>query len=86
MPIYEYECESCKKIFEFFLVTREKEPEKCPDCGGNIKRIISKGVGFIFKGPGFYATDYKNKGNSENGEKSKSSCPSCSTKSCSTCK
>jgi len=86
MPIYEYECESCKKIFEFFLIGREKEPQKCPDCGGSIKRIISKGVGFIFKGSGFYVTDYKNKGNSENGEKSKSSCSSCSSKSCSTCK
>lgn len=87
MPIYEYECENCGKKIEFFLIGKEKEPEKCGDCGGNFRRLISGGVGFIFKGPGFYATDYKkNDSGKENGESSKSSCSSCSTGKCSTCK
>ncbi|MEO0231396.1 MAG: FmdB family zinc ribbon protein [candidate division WOR-3 bacterium] len=87
MPVYEYECENCGKRIEFFLMGREKEPEKCEDCGGSLRRLISGGVGFIFKGSGFYATDYKKNSNEkESGESSKSSCSSCSGGNCSTCK
>lgn len=84
MPIYEYECENCGRRVEFFLIGKEKIPEICESCGGKLKRVISGGVGFIFKGSGFYATDYKK--NSESGDTSKGSCPSCSGGTCSTCK
>ncbi len=84
MPIYEYECEGCGRRIEVFLIGKEKEPEKCKSCGGKLNRLISGGVGFIFKGAGFYATDYKK--NNESGDTSKSSCSTCSGGTCSTCK
>ena len=84
MPIYEYECEDCGKRVEVFLIGKENEPEKCENCGGKLKRLISGGVGFIFKGSGFYATDYKK--NNGSGDTSKSSCSSCSGTACSTCR
>lgn len=60
MPVYEYECLKCGHIFEHFLFHREKEPSMCPTCGEKrLRRLVSKGVGFVFKGSGFYATDYK---------------------------
>jgi predicted nucleic acid-binding Zn ribbon protein len=49
------------------------EPVKtCPKCGGKVKRLIGSGAGPIFKGTGFYQTDYKNKSNSVKGDKKKS--------------
>jgi putative FmdB family regulatory protein len=59
MPTYEYECANCKKVFEVFQKITDKPLEKCPKCHKHIKRLISAGAGFIFKGPGFYATDYR---------------------------
>ncbi len=86
MPIYEYECKKCGHKFEFFKMNREKEPDKCPVCKGSVRRLISGGIGFIFKGSGFYATDYRNKKSEKATEKSKkSSCSTCSGGTCSTC-
>ncbi len=60
MPTYEYECDDCKYFFELFQNISEKKLEKCPKCGGGrIRRLISGGAGLIFKGTGFYITDYK---------------------------
>jgi len=59
MPTYEYECESCHHHFEEFQTMTEKPIRKCPKCGKKVKRLISSGAGFIFKGSGFYITDYK---------------------------
>jgi putative FmdB family regulatory protein len=59
MPTYEYECESCHHHFEEFQNMKDKPIEKCPKCGKKVKRLISAGAGFIFKGSGFYITDYK---------------------------
>lgn len=59
MPIYEYECENCGYRFEKFQKMSDKPIEKCPKCGGRARRLFSKDVGLIFKGPGFYSTDYK---------------------------
>jgi len=59
MPTYEYKCENCGYKFEKFQKMSDKSIEKCPKCGGTIRRLFSKGVGIIFKGPGFYSTDYK---------------------------
>ena len=62
MPTYEYECKKSGKKFEFFQDMKDKPLETCPDCGGPVRRLISSGAGLIFKGEGFYSTDYKNKG------------------------
>ena len=59
MPTYEYECKDCGHSFELFQSMTEKHLEKCPQCGGVLRRLIGKGTGIIFKGAGFYATDYR---------------------------
>ena len=60
MPTYEYECEECKRTFEQFQNMTDPPLEKCPECSGRVRRLIGGGAGIIFKGSGFYATDYKN--------------------------
>jgi putative FmdB family regulatory protein len=58
MPTYEYECQRTGKGFERFQSMTEKPLKECPECGGLARRVISAGVGVIFKGSGFHATDY----------------------------
>ena len=62
MPTYDYECRKCGHTFEYFKSMSEPDPMKCPECKGKLKRLIGTGAGFIFKGSGFYETDYKRKG------------------------
>ncbi|MCD6521916.1 zinc ribbon domain-containing protein [Candidatus Calescamantes bacterium] len=59
MPTYEYQCKNCGYRFEKFQSIKEEAIKTCPKCGGEVQRLFSGGGGFIFKGPGFYATDYK---------------------------
>lgn len=59
MPTYEYECTSCNIRFEKFQSIKDDPLSVCPECNGSVKRLISAGVGIIFKGSGFYTTDYK---------------------------
>lgn len=59
MPTYEYECLACKHKFEILQSMTSKPKTKCPECGKKLKKLISSTGGFIFKGTGFYATDYK---------------------------
>jgi putative FmdB family regulatory protein len=60
MPTYEYICESCKHKFEKFQTIRAKSLRTCPKCGKKkLKRLIGTGAGIIFKGSGFYQTDYR---------------------------
>jgi len=59
MPTYEYECLECHERFEVFQNITEEPIKRCINCSGKIKRIISGGSGLIFKGSGFYITDYK---------------------------
>ena len=59
MPTYEYECLSCKHKFEILQSITARPKVKCPKCGKKLKKLISSTGGFIFKGKGFYATDYK---------------------------
>lgn len=60
MPTYEYECRACDHAFELFQPITAKPVRKCPECGGRrVKRLISAGAGFIFRGSGFYQTDYR---------------------------
>jgi len=64
MPTYEYKCTECEELFEFFQKMSDKPIEKCPVCGGRLRRIVSGGIGVIFKGSGFYTTDYKSSSSS----------------------
>jgi len=60
MPNYEYECQGCGHKFEKFQYMTEEPIKQCPKCHKNkAKRLISAGSGIIFKGSGFYATDYR---------------------------
>lgn len=59
MPTYEYKCDNCNEVFEEFQSITDEPIEKCPKCGGKVQRLISAGAGLIFKGSGFYLTDYK---------------------------
>lgn len=68
MPTYEYECLKCGKNFEAFQKITEKPLKSCPSCKGNVKKIIGTGCGLIFKGSGFYITDYKRKNTSSEGD------------------
>jgi len=63
MPTYEYECKSCGHRFELFQKMTDAPTKKCPNCNKEkAKRLISAGAGIIFKGSGFYETDYKKAG------------------------
>lgn len=58
MPTYEYECKKSGKCFDFFQKMSDEPLKICPECGGPVRRLISAEAGIIFKGSGFYATDY----------------------------
>lgn len=60
MPTYEYVCGECDHHFEEFQRITAEPLETCPQCNGSVTRLISAGNGLIFKGSGFYITDYKN--------------------------
>jgi putative FmdB family regulatory protein len=66
MPTYEYHCKDCRFEFEEFQSIASEPIQICPKCQGNVKRKISGGTGLIFKGSGFYITDYKNKKSTTN--------------------
>lgn len=60
MPTYEYACAACGHKFEEFQSIKAEPIKKCPQCKKNkVQRLISAGAGFIFKGSGFYETDYR---------------------------
>jgi putative FmdB family regulatory protein len=63
MPTYEYKCEACGHAFERFQSITSPAVRKCPKCGKNqVRRLIGMGAGLIFKGSGFYITDYRDAG------------------------
>jgi len=66
MPIYEYECMECHKIYEIIQKFSEEPLKNCPECGGELKKLISQSY-FILKGSGCYVTDYARKNHSGNG-------------------
>ena len=72
MPIYEYKCKQCKNKFEFKQSMNEPDIQICPECGGNLSKLISA-AGIVFKGSGFYVND------------SKKSCPNASMSDSSPC-
>ena len=61
MPTYDYECEKCGKSFEAFQSMTADRLTECQDeaCDGKVKRLIGTGAGLLFKGSGFYTTDYR---------------------------
>jgi putative FmdB family regulatory protein len=60
MPTYDYLCASCNHTFEKFESMSANPSKKCPECGKlKLKRLIGAGAGVIFKGSGFYETDYR---------------------------
>jgi putative FmdB family regulatory protein len=70
MPTYDYECNECGHAFEKFQPITSKPIKKCPKCGKmKVKRLIGTGAGVIFKGSGFYQTDYRSGGYKESAKK-----------------
>ena len=59
MPTYEYECQKCHYRFEVFQSIKDKPKTTCPQCRGRVKRLLGTGASIIFKGSGFYTTDYR---------------------------
>ena len=73
MPTYEYKCDACGNEFEKFQTMSSVPIKKCPKCGKNkARRLISAGAGLIFKGSGFYITDYRDQGYSSDKAKADS--------------
>lgn len=60
MPTYDYACDACQYTFELFQGIKDPVRRKCPKCGKQkLRRLIGTGGGFLFKGSGFYVTDYR---------------------------
>lgn len=61
MPTYQYVCQKCGGEFDIFQSIKDAPLTKCPNkkCKGKVKRVIGAGAGLIFKGSGFYITDYR---------------------------
>ncbi|NQT18414.1 MAG: zinc ribbon domain-containing protein [Planctomycetes bacterium] len=68
MPTYEYECTICGHHFEEFQSITAPAIEDCPECGKKVRRLIGSGAGIIFRGSGFYQTDYRSKEYKEEAE------------------
>ncbi len=81
MPTYEYQCEKCEKTFEVFQSMKDEPLSACREegCDGSVKRLIGTGAGLIFKGSGFYITDYRSSGYKEAAKKDSSSSSSSSS-------
>ena len=75
MPTYDYECDACGHEFELFQSITEDVKRKCPECGKlKLRRLFGTGAAVVFKGSGFYETDYRSdsyKKGAENAKKSK---------------
>lgn len=60
MPTYDYECDACGHTLEIFQGITENAKKKCPECGKNkLRRLFGTGAAIVFKGSGFYQTDYR---------------------------
>ena len=59
MPTYDYRCKKCGHRFELFHSIKDDTPKKCPKCKGRAERVPAGGAGLLFKGSGFYITDYR---------------------------
>ena len=74
MPTYDYECDACGHTFELFQSISEPLKKKCPDCGKpKLRRLFGTGATVVFKGSGFYQTDYRSDSYKKGAEKDKPS-------------
>ena len=78
MPTYLYRCTKCSHEFEEFQSITASPITFCPECDGRVERVITGGAGFLFKGNGFYITDYRNEKYKSDAKKDLHS-PSCSS-------
>jgi putative FmdB family regulatory protein len=80
MPTYDYQCEACNHEWELFQSMNDSPVKRCPKCKKQkAKRLLGLGAGLIFKGTGFYETDYKKKSGGEPKDNSSSSSGSTDT-------
>jgi len=74
MPTYDYECDACGHKFELFQGINEPHKKKCPQCAKpKLRRLFGTGAAVVFKGSGFYQTDYRSESYKKGAEKEKSS-------------
>jgi putative FmdB family regulatory protein len=72
MPTYDYECDACGHAFELFQSISEAVKKKCPECGKQkLRRLFGTGAAVVFKGSGFYQTDYRSDSYKKAAEKDK---------------
>ena len=72
MPTYDYECDDCGHTFELFQSINDGVRRKCPDCGKlKLRRLFGTGAAIVFKGSGFYQTDYRSDSYRAGAEKEK---------------
>lgn len=81
MPTYDYECRKCGHVFEKFHSMTAKPRVRCPECRAVAKKMLGVGAGIIFKGSGFYETDYRRKSGSPPSSETSDSKPKETTKS-----
>ena len=80
MPTYDYVCEACEHAFELFQSIKEDAKKKCPKCGKlKLRRLIGPGAAIVFKGSGFYKTDYRSESYKKAAAADKTSASSSST-------
>ena len=72
MPTYDYRCRKCGHLFEQFHSIKDDAPRRCPRCRSRADRVPSGGAGLLFKGSGFYITDYRSKSYRESAKQEKS--------------
>ena len=74
MPTYDYECSACQHTFEVFQGINDPVKKKCPECGKHkLNRLFGTGAAIVFKGSGFYQTDYRSEGYKKAAEADKKS-------------
>jgi putative FmdB family regulatory protein len=72
MPTYEYKCANCDHLMEVFQSITASPKKKCPECGNlKLQRLLGTGAGLIFKGSGFYETDYRSESYKKGAESEK---------------
>ena len=72
MPTYDYECDACGHAFELFQSISDSIKRKCPECGkSKLRRLFGTGAAVVFKGSGFYQTDYRSDSYKKAAEKDK---------------